>query len=128
MYYRAFFFENQIFHASVSNLLPRLAEQDHKNNPLYLLDINVRTFERKKTIYKDFALRRRKYSYLFEIGYKSTARSIQPIQLEVGIDACSVCGLRVVNEVTVTVRQTIEPVQRPVDFAVAKSCRSQLIS
>jgi len=39
--------KDKIFHASVSQFLTRLAKQNHQNNPLNLLDIDVRSFQRQ---------------------------------------------------------------------------------
>ncbi len=66
----------EIFHPSVSQFLPRLAKQNHQNNPLNLLDIDIRSLKRQQAIDEDFALRWRENADLFEVGNKAATRSI----------------------------------------------------
>ena len=58
--------KDKIFHPSISHFLTRLTEQNHQNNPLYLLDIDIRIFNLQQTIERNYARRRRKHAHLFE--------------------------------------------------------------
>ena len=79
MHSGAFLLEYQVFHTCVGHFLPRLAEQDHQNNPFYLFDIDVRGFERQQAIDEDFALRRRQDADLLKIGDKDATRDVDPL-------------------------------------------------
>ena len=79
--------KDKIFHPSISQFLTWLAEQNHQNNPLNLLDIDIRCFQRHQAIDENFALRRGENADLFEVGNKAAACRIEPVIFDKIIDA-----------------------------------------
>ena len=88
------FLEHQIFHARIGEFLPGLAEQHHQHDPLDLLDVDVRRFERKQPIDKDFPLRGRQNADLFEVGDVAAAAAVETLEFELAEDACAMRRLR----------------------------------
>ena len=114
-------FEYQVFHALVSVFLPRLAEQDHQNDPLDLFNIDIRRVQRQQPVDQDFALWWRQDADLLEVGYIATARHIEPILFQVVVNTCAVRRLRVTGEVLLVVSEPLEPVKSTVDFRITEA-------
>ncbi len=113
--------DNLIFHACVGLFLPRLTEQDHEHDPLDLLDVDVRRFERKQPINKDFSLRRRQYSDLLKVANIASTRRVETRKFEIVIYAHSVRGLRVEDQVVLMIAQAVEPLESAIDFRITKT-------
>ncbi len=53
----AAFLEYEVFHARVCAFLAGLAEQNHQDDPLDLIDVDIRRIERKQPVDEYFSLR-----------------------------------------------------------------------
>ena len=100
-----------------------MAKQDHQYNPLDLLDIDIRRFERQQAVHKDFTLRRRQDTDLLKVGNVAPAVGIEPLVLELVVDARAVSGLTAVVQGLLLICQPVQPVERALDLRVAEAGR-----